>query len=270
MFNPEKMYLVESDEYNYKRNSLLINTIRETFNFVNNVEEADCIVVIGGDGSLLHTIQKYKDLKIPFLGIQGGTIGYYMNEINCSDSNVCSIDLKKEFSASFDIIKFPTLSFEAHSIDDRIIKNTAFNDIWVERAKKDSLKMTCEINEYEFLNEIIGDGMLFSTPAGSTAYAKNLGASICPHSLKAFQMVPIACSIQKQRLRAMPLNFTDKFILHIKDTDYRTPELYYDGIEVKNFTPKKIIITQGDETIKLAFFSKTDFIKRSFSWQFSG
>ena len=68
---------------------LINNTKRKTYdelyathlNLVDAVEEADAILVIGGDGSLLHAIAKYRELDKPFIGVHGGTRGYLMNNV---------------------------------------------------------------------------------------------------------------------------------------------------------------------------------------------
>lgn len=268
-------YLI-NDEFNKSRNPDLYDLVESFIGQYNSdkpVEESDIIVVIGGDGSLLQAIKKFKHLNIPFIGIHGGTVGYYMNNLDCSTRSSALKELKKEFDLGLDLLTFPTLQFEAINKEGDVIKDTFFNDVTVDRATAatPTIKMNIKINNYDMGKLIMGDGMLFATPAGSTAYAKNLGGFIIPYSVKAYQMVPKACSVDKHRLRAMPLNFGDKVELTLLDTDFRRPLVVFDGTPTsEDFVPVKLIISKSDQKVRLAFFSEKDFVKNAFTWHFMG
>ena len=73
-------YLVEN-EYNEKKSPEFFKNVEENLTFTKKIREADFILTIGGDGTLLDAIQSYKHLNIPFVGIHTGSVGYYMHNL---------------------------------------------------------------------------------------------------------------------------------------------------------------------------------------------
>ena len=264
-----KYYLIEN-EFNRNKSPDFFKSVEDNLFLTNNVSEADFILVLGGDGSLLDAIQSYKDLNIPFVGIHTGSIGYYMH-------NIKDLDDIKLFNNNLEILEFPMLKFKAEDGDSNIFKGASFADIWVERAKPQSLKyhMCVNNNKNQYCTKIdsdmiIGDGILFSTPAGSTGYTKNLRGNIIPINTPIFQVVPMSSAIEKHTLKSFPLSFQDSVDVFFEHTDFREGHLMYDGVEAKlnniNFTPKYLNIKKSNKTIKIGFLSVNEFINKSYKW----
>jgi len=263
-------YLVEND-YNRNKEPKFFNYVENNLNFTKDIKKADYILVLGGDGSLLDAIQSYKDLNIPFVGIHTGSIGYYMHNIN----------LEKElhlFNKKLEILEFPMLHFRAEDSSGNIFEGDSFADVWIERAKPQSLKYhicvdSNETSKYCNIDSdlIIGDGILFSTPAGSTGYTKNLRGTIVPINTPIFQVVPMSSAIEKHTLKSFPLSLDNNSVeVFFESIDFRKGDLMYDGVEAKindkNFVPKYLKVNKSDKNIKLAFLSINEFINKSYKW----
>lgn len=266
-----KYYLVEN-EFNRKKSPDFYDFVENNLSLTDDINSADFILVLGGDGSLLDAIQSYKKLKIPFVGIHTGSIGYYMHNIkNLNDINL--------FKNKLEILEFPMLDFEATDIDGNSFKCSSFADIWVERSKPQSLKYHICVNNSNTNNYcsninsdlIVGDGILFSTPAGSTGYTKNLRGTIIPINTPIFQVVPMSSAIEKHTLKSFPLSLeNDSVDVYFEHTDFRKGFLMFDGVEAKigeeNFVPLHLKVYKSDKTIKVGFLSINEFINKSYKW----
>lgn len=269
-----KYFLIEN-KYNRNKSPIYYDFVDNNINLTKEIKYADYFLVIGGDGSLLDAIQKYKKYNKPFIGIHTGSIGYYMHNFN-NLNDILILNEKK-----LEVAKFPLLSFEANNDKGEIFKGEAFSDVWIERLVPQSLKYNICIknlkNESNFCNinqkTIIGDGILFSTPAGSTGYTKNLGGNIIPFDVPVFQVVPMASAIEKKHMVSFPLGLDYNSVeIEFEDVDFRQGGLIYDGISAKNenkneiFKPAKLKIIKSKNTVSLAFISLSDFRNKSFQW----
>ncbi len=128
------------------------------------------ILVIGGDGTMLKAIGKYWPMRIPFLGLNAGHLGFLSNQ-RLSDG-----------LADLDLVTYllPMLRVESTSIDGSIKKDLAFSDAWVERDSGQAAWLRLDVDNQTRVNKIVGDGMLVATASGSSAYARALGASPLP------------------------------------------------------------------------------------------
>jgi NAD kinase len=134
------------------------------------LEEADFITVLGGDGAMLRSIREHWRLRLPYYGVNAGHLGFLMN------------GARSVFTAGFppeDVIfrQLPMLYLEME--DDRGEVRTAygFNDAWIERSSSQSAWLEVSVNGVTRLKKLVSDGALVSTAAGSTAYARSMGAS---------------------------------------------------------------------------------------------
>lgn len=127
---------------------------------------ADVIVPIGGDGILLKSLHDFNELDKPFFGINYGSVGFLMNSTN--DKN-----LEELISNSKSTILKP-LKMTAIDKDDNQYESIAYNEVSLMRQSHQASKFKIKINNVTRMNELICDGVLVSTSAGSTAY--NLSA----------------------------------------------------------------------------------------------
>lgn len=152
------------------------------FQNVDVSEHPNCILVIGGDGTMLHAIQKHWRLRIPFLGINAGHIGFLMN------------DPREMLEGSFplhDLVlrQMPLLYVESMGKNQEWKTALSFNDAWVERARSQSAWIEVRVDGQVRIPKLVADGALVSTAAGSTAYARSMGATPLPAETPALLLV---------------------------------------------------------------------------------
>ena len=135
-------------------------------------EEADVIVALGGDGLMLQTLHRTIKAPKPIYGMNRGSVGFLMNEY--SEHN-----LPERLAAALPSIIHPLIMRAA---DVRGIETTAraINEVSLLRQTYQAAKLRIEVDSATRLNEIIADGMLVATPAGSTAYNLSANGPILP------------------------------------------------------------------------------------------
>ncbi len=128
------------------------------------------INVIGGDGAMLRCIRENWRRRLPFFGINAGHLGFLMNSAETV--------LSSEFPPA-DVIfrQLPMLYVEMVALDGTVTTAYGFNDAWVERETSQSAWLQISINDTIRLPKLVSDGALVATAAGSTAYARAMGAS---------------------------------------------------------------------------------------------
>lgn len=160
------------------------NTNKQAIDLAKNFKKwekgnPNLIVVIGGDGTMLHSIKDFGFLELPFLGFNTGHRGFLMNEFK-------DFDFKNFY---FNEYNLPLLNVEIETMESKIYSALAFNDAWVERNGGQTAWIKVETNGVVRIEKLIADGILLSTPAGSTAYAMAMGASPLPLDCKALILV---------------------------------------------------------------------------------
>ncbi|MDT8328364.1 MAG: NAD kinase [Roseovarius sp.] len=134
--------------------------------------EADVIVALGGDGFMLHTLHRTQNLDIPVYGMNRGTVGFLMNEYS-------EDDLPERLEAAVEEVINP-LSMRAESSDGKIHSALAINEVSLLRAGPQAAKLRISIDGRLRMPELVCDGALVATPAGSTAYNNSAHGPILP------------------------------------------------------------------------------------------
>jgi NAD+ kinase len=133
-------------------------------------EDPELIVVIGGDGTMLRAIRQNWRRRVPFFGINTGHLGFLLNDSPQADPNEQELVL----------YQLPLLRVEVESLDGRRTGALAFNDAWVERATGQTAWLRLLVNDLERIEKLVADGVLVATAAGSTSYARAMGATPLP------------------------------------------------------------------------------------------
>ena len=209
----------------------------------NDPELADIIIPIGGDGILLKSLHDFNELSKPFFGINYGSIGFLMNSANSKDlkeviKNSNSTDLKP-------------LKMTAKDEDNKIYDSIAYNEVSLMRQSHQASKFQIKINETTRMKELICDGVLVSTSAGSTAYNLSAHGSILPLDSKLLALTPIS-AFRPRRWRGALLS--EKNIIEIKVINFkdRKVSVTADNIEFRNI--KKVTIQSSqDKNCKILF-----------------
>ena len=135
-------------------------------------EEADVIVALGGDGLMLQTLHRTQSLDTPVYGMNRGTVGFLMNEYNRDD-------LPSRLDAAVEEVINP-LTMQAKSVDGTMHEALAINEVSLLRGGPQAAKLKITIDGHLRLDELVCDGALVATPAGSTAYNYSAHGPILP------------------------------------------------------------------------------------------
>lgn len=227
---------------------------------VPDVTDADVILVVGGDGTMLHAIAVYQHLNIPFLGIHAGTRGYLMNNFESAQQFIqCREDVEFE--------QLWLLEADVVGEDKREVVY-GFNDIWVSRSSGQTLRMQVTIDSIEQTTMIVGDGILFCTPQGSTGYNLALRGKAISPGVPVLQMTPISCMVNKSPLGSVILSDTSVVNVEFQQTDKRPGNLFYDGRQLDLGPIKKISVKKSDRSVRIGFIEQYSFKNKVPSWQF--
>ena len=218
------------------------NRIQSTYKFF-SLSEADAIVVLGGDGFMLDILKRYQDLDLPFYGINKGTVGFLMNQNQ--NENL----LNKLHQAEETIIH--PLKMHAKKIDGSEEDHLAINEISILRSGSQAAKLKIVVDNLVRLEELVCDGALVSTPAGSTAYNYSAHGPILPIDSNILALTAMA-AFRPRRWRGALIPSNAKIEFFIKDYNKRPVSAYADSKEVKNISSVKIE-SEDDIYYKLLF-----------------
>lgn len=161
-------------------------------------EDVDCVLVLGGDGTLIQTVRDFVGLNIPMAGVNMGTKGF----LAAIDKDELTSGLEALIQGKFDIQKRMLLKGRVYRGERQLQESIAFNDVIVTRSGYSRLvELKIYVNE-RLLDIYEADGMIVSTPTGSTGYNLSAGGPvvfpetqmmiitpICPHSLSSRSVV---------------------------------------------------------------------------------
>lgn len=159
--------------------------LRDAYDWVSS-EEADCIVALGGDGFMLQALHKMLERRrsLPVFGMNLGTVGFLMNDWRLEGLNE-RISRAKPFCVS-------PLSMTAVTSDGDTIVLPAINEVSLLRETRQAAKLEITVNDRIVLPELVTDGILVATPAGSTAYNLSAQGPILPLGSAMLAMTPIS------------------------------------------------------------------------------
>jgi NAD+ kinase len=132
--------------------------------------EPTVILVLGGDGTMLATIRKHWRRRLPFLGLNAGTLGFLMNE--ALPEKLAGTELV--------VYRMPMLRVDTTAADGRVTRGLAYGDAWVERDSGQAAWLRIDVDGRTQVPKVVGDGLLVATPSGSSAYARAMGATPVP------------------------------------------------------------------------------------------
>jgi NAD+ kinase len=221
-------------------------------------DQADLIIVIGGDGSMLHALHNYMHLDIPFYGINAGSVGFMMNKFH--------IENFRENLKHSKIAKLYPLEMNTISTEGKTDYALAINEVSIFRKSNQATKFKIIVDGIERM-EMSADGALVSTPAGSSAYNLSAGGSIVPLTSKVLCLTPI-CPFRPRRWSGALLPADVEIKFEIIDSKKRPVNAVADFFEFQNID--SVTIKSTDKTIiKLLFDQHHTFEDRVIREQFS-
>lgn len=174
--------------------------------------DTDCVITIGGDGTLIQAARDLAGRGIPFIGINRGHLGY-LTQVN-SDQELSAM-LDALLHDRYVLEKRMMLSGQIIREGEPVFRDIALNEIVISR--KDTLKplhFRILVNE-EFLNQYTADGMIIATPTGSTAYNLSAGGPIIAPEARMMVLTPI-CS-HALNARSIVLGAEDRIEVQVED-----------------------------------------------------
>ncbi len=149
-------------------------------------DNPELIVVIGGDGTMLSAIRKFRYKKIPFIGINTGTLGFLPSVLPKDIGKFVDIIENEKYSKT----EYPLLVLTSETITGKKINHYAFNEISIKHMQPKLMEAKLFFNDKPF-NYFTGDGFIISTAIGATGYAIWAGGVATHSSLELYQIVPI-------------------------------------------------------------------------------
>lgn len=145
---------------------------------------ADVIVALGGDGFMLHTLHRTEKLAVPVYGMNRGTVGFLMNEYS-------EHALEERLEAAEEAVINP-LSMRARTVDGRDHRALAINEVSLLRTGPQAARLAIHVDGKLRMPELVCDGALLSTPAGSTAYNYSAHGPILPIGSEVLALTAVA------------------------------------------------------------------------------
>jgi len=224
-----------------------------------DINSADVIVAIGGDGTLLNALRKSENRDIPIFGINKGSVGFLMNNGH--------LDNLPERISDAESVNIHPLSMLATDMDGQTFSSIAFNEVSLLRQVRQAAKIRISIDNIVRMDELVCDGILVATPAGSTAYNLSAHGPIIPLKSEILALTPIS-AFRPRRWRGALLPSSAKIRFDIINSASRPISATADEFEVRNVV--SVDISQSTLT-KTILFDKGHsleerILKEQFAW----
>jgi NAD+ kinase len=187
--------------------------------------EADAIVALGGDGLMLQTLHRFLNDRIPIYGMNRGSVGFLMNEYR-------EDDLRERLSNA-EVSRVHPLSMVAYDAQGKASKALAINEVSLFRERYQAAKLSISIDGTERMPELICDGVLVATPAGSTAYNLSAHGPILPINATLLALTPIS-PFRPRRWRGALIPNRARITISALEHDKRPVSAVADAVEMRN------------------------------------
>ncbi|MBR2141215.1 MAG: NAD kinase [Rickettsiales bacterium] len=206
-----------------------------------DLKNIDVLLVLGGDGFMLRTIHSYYKYNIPFFGLNYGNMGFLLNSKHCLECNLVDI------IGTGDTISINPLKNIITNTKNKTFEDIAVNELTLIRSVYKTCDFDVFVNGDRKLKNYSGDGIVVSTPIGSTAYSSSLGAPIISHRSNNIILSAIS-PFRPRTFRNAILQNDCKLSFRANYTETRKVSAftdfveYKDVIEVESFIDKNIQI----------------------------
>lgn len=202
-----------------------------------SLKKAEALIVLGGDGFMLHCLHSYMDLGIPFYGMNCGTVGFLLNEHR--NQNL----LHRINFASKETLH--PLKMTAKDTKGNVHNALAINEVSLLRETRQAARIRVNIDEKTRLPELVCDGILVATPAGSTAYNLSVNGPIIPLGTDLLALTPIS-PFRPRRWRGALLPHKATVNFTVLDPKKRPVSAVADFTEIRDVV--EVEITEDSDT----------------------
>ncbi|MDJ0949019.1 MAG: NAD kinase [Alphaproteobacteria bacterium] len=221
-------------------------------------DEADIIVALGGDGFMLETLHRHMDRDVAIYGMHRGSVGFLMNEYAVED-------LTAKLAAAVPVTVHP-LIMRARTVAGAEAQAHAINEVSLLRQSRQAAKVQIEVDGVTRLDELICDGVLVATPAGSTAYNLSAHGPIVPIGAGLLALTPIS-AFRPRRWRGALLPHTAEVRFEILEPDKRPVSAVADYTEVRDVAVVDVVEDRS-KTLTLLFDAEHNLEERIIKEQF--
>ncbi|HRJ12019.1 MAG TPA: NAD kinase [Alphaproteobacteria bacterium] len=222
--------------------------------------KADVIVALGGDGFMLETLHRYIGEGAPIYGMNRGTVGFVLNQFR--QANL------PERIAQAERVTLHPLRMMAETIRGKNVEALAINEVALLRESRQAAKVKISVDEKVRLEELICDGILVCTPAGSTAYNLSAHGSIIPLGSNILGMTPIS-AFRPRRWRGALLPSASEVTFEIIEPVKRPVSATADFTEVRD-VKRVFIAEERNVSLHLLFDREHNLEERILTEQFWG
>lgn len=222
-------------------------------------EQADLIVALGGDGFMLRTLHAHRELEVPVYGMKLGRVGFLMNKHRRDD-------LEARISRAQETVLFP-LQMQTTDASGECCTALAFNEVSLLRQSNQAAHLEVKLNDIVKLPTLICDGILVSTPAGSTAYNLSAHGPILPLDANVLALTPIS-PFRPRRWRGAILPHRTEVTLRVLDPGKRPVSATADFHEVRDVLTVSIR-QSGEHGVRLLFDPEHSLEQRILDEQFA-
>jgi NAD+ kinase len=230
--------------------------VEEDFDISEIPADTECILVLGGDGTLIRAATKVESLQIPLIGVNLGTLGY-----------LCELEESTVFPA------IDRMMADDYEIEERMMltgwqnkqeeAKVALNDIVIHRTGDLSILSFHVYVNGEFLNTYRGDGMIVATPTGSTGYSMSAGGPIVDPKAKVLLLTPI--NAHNLNSKSIVLSAEDEIVIEIGTRRAERDEqaaVSFDGDEAARlFVGDRFVVSQASRVTRICKLSKKSFLQ---------
>ena len=199
------------------------------------IKKEDLVIVIGGDGFMLKTLKKFKNSKNCYYGINSGNYGFLMNKF--SNKFINNIKNSK-------MITISPLEMIVKNKKNHLKKSLAINEVSVLRQSRQAASLSIKQGSKQIIKKLVSDGVLVSTPAGSTAYNLSVHGPILSLNSKKLSISPIS-PFRPRRWKGKIVNDKSKITITNLNPKKRPISAVADNLEVRN--AKSILIRTNNK-----------------------
>ena len=221
-------------------------------------EQADVLCPLGGDGFMLQTLHRHGDLGLPVFGLKLGTVGFLMNQHRPED------DLCQRLAGGQPAHLHP-LEMTAFTAGGEQVSERAYNDVSMLLQTRQAAHIGIDLNGQERLPELVGDGVLVASPAGSTAYNYSAHGPVLPLGSQTIALTPLA-AYRPRRWRGAILKANTVVRFRVLDPVKRPVSVTADSHETRDVL--QVTIVQSQRHVSLLFDPEHNLEERILNEQF--
>ena len=221
----KKFIISDTNSKSLKMRSKILKILKR-----GKIKKNNITIVIGGDGFMLETLKKNKNSNKSFYGINSGNYGFLMNKFS---ANMINKNLAKAKTVKISPLEMSVVT------NNRIRKSIAINEVSILRQSRQAANLSIKNNSKNIIKKLVSDGVLVSTPAGSTAYNLSVHGPILSLNSKRISIAPIS-AFRPRRWAGKIVSDRSKVVITNLNPKKRPISAVADNVEVRN--AKKITI----------------------------